>query len=184
MLSGGSTPYVIYNELAKNPCPAHSGLKLFLSDERMVPPDSPGSNFGNLKPMLRALNAEDRFVPVRTELPAAEAAAQFAGDLQALETISLGLLGMGSDGHTAGLFSLELARDRGNSLARAVRRADGLTGVTVTPALLAKVKRIVFIVTGESKRDIIQVLLNEPETIPAGVALAEHRNVELWTDCI
>jgi len=29
---------------------------------------------------------------------------------------------------------------------------------------------------------MIQILLKKPETIPAGVALAGHPDVEIWTD--
>ena len=182
MLSGGSTPYTIYNQLAVAPCPVHPDRKLFLSDERMVPSDSPRNNAGNLMPMLQALKCEDRFVRVNTELSIEEATAQFSSDLEPLDCIDLGFLGMGSDGHTAGFFTSEQARIKSGALTLHTHRPDGMQGISVTSTILQRVERMILLVTGESKRDIIHTLQNDPETIPAGIALSDHPNVELWTD--
>ena len=140
MLSGGSTPYTIYNELAMAPCPVHSGRKLFLSDERMVPIDSPDNNAGNLMPMLHALKCEDRLIRVNTILPVQEAAAQFASKLEPMKRIDLGFLGMGIDGHTAGFFTPEQARMKSGTLTLHTHRPDGMQGVSVTPALFRRVE--------------------------------------------
>ncbi|HSR87385.1 MAG TPA: 6-phosphogluconolactonase, partial [Pontiella sp.] len=182
MLSGGSTPYVVYHRLADSPCPLHAGRRLFLSDERMVPFDSEKNNAHNLMPLLRALNGEDRFIRIDTTLPPDEAAARFESDLLPLRTIDLGFLGMGSDGHTAGIFTREQDDLKSGPLTFSTDRPDGMGGISVTPALFNRVARIILLVTGESKRDIIQTLLNHPETIPAGIALNDHPNTELWTD--
>ena len=182
MLSGGSTPCVVYNRLAASPCPVHSGRRLFLSDERWVPFDSEKNNAHNLMPMLRALQCEGRFIRVDTALPIDEAAARFAADLEPLETIDLGFLGMGDDGHTAGFFTPQQAGLKSGALTLHTDRPDGMRGVSVTPALFKRVERIILLVTGESKREIINTLLTEPGSIPSGIALADHPNVELWTD--
>ncbi|MEN7974144.1 MAG: 6-phosphogluconolactonase, partial [Verrucomicrobiota bacterium] len=201
---------------------------IFLSDERMVPADSPNNNAENLMPMLRALGCEDRFIRVDTGLPIEHAAELFARDLEYLthETtdafsahradstpmrscsvgsmsqsegmggipsqplnsrqpqnpIDLGFLGMGSDGHTAGFFTPEQANLKSGALTLHTNRPDGMQGISVTPALFQRVKRIILLVTGESKRNIINTLLNAPATIPAGIALSDHPHAELWTD--
>lgn len=182
MLSGGSTPYVIYNRIAAAPCPVHSDRRLFLSDERMQPFESDKNNANNLMPMLKALNCEDRFIRVDTTLPVAEAAHKFESDLQPLKKIDLGFLGMGGDGHTAGFFTPEQANLKDGPLTLSTDRPDGMQGVSVTAAFFKRVERIILLVTGESKRDIINTLLTAPETIAAGIALADHPNVKLWTD--
>jgi 6-phosphogluconolactonase len=182
MLSGGSTPYVIYNQLAAEPCPVHPQCNLFLSDERLVPPDSLNNNAANLMPMLQSLDCEDRFIRVNTLLPAPQAAAQFANDLHSIDPIDLGFLGMGDDGHTAGFFTLEQARQKTGPLTLSTDRPDGMQGVSITPALLPRVERLIVLVTGESKREIIETLLHQPESIPAGIALSGHPHVELWTE--
>lgn len=182
MLSGGSTPYVVYTRLAASPCPVHSDRRLFLSDERMEPFDSDKNNAHNLIPMLRALECEDRFIRIDTTLPIHQAAARFAADLQPLKSCDLGFLGMGSDGHTAGFFTPEQANLKSGPLTLSTDRPDGMRGISVTPAFLKRVKRIILLVSGQSKREIINTLLTEPATIAAGIALADHPCVELWTD--
>ena len=182
MLSGGSTPYVIYNRLAVFPGPVHSDRRLFLSDERLQPFDSDLNNAHNLEPMLKALDCEDRFIRVDTTLLIEQAAAKFESDLQSLETVDLGFLGMGNDGHTAGFFTAEQASQKTGSLTLHTDRPDGMQGISITPAFLKRAKKIILLVTGESKRDIINTLLTDPQSIPAGIALADHPAVELWTD--
>ena len=182
MLSGGSTPYVVYNHLAASPCPVHSDRRLFLSDERMEPFDSEKNNAHNLMPMLRALHCEDRFIRIDTTQPILEAASRFEADLQPLESMDLGFLGMGSDGHTAGFFTHEQAHLKSGPLTLSTDRPDGMRGISITPAFLKRVERIILLVSGESKREIIKTLLTEPGTIASGIALADHPAVELWTD--
>lgn len=182
MLSGGSTPYAVYNQIAASPCPVHPDRRLFLSDERMVPADSPYNNAGNLMPMLHASECEDRFIRVRTSLPVDEAANRFARDLEPLDHIDLGFLGMGTDGHTAGLFTPEQANLKTGTFTLYTDRPDGMQGISVTPAVFKRVGRMILLVAGEPKREIINTLLTDPETIPAGIALSDHPDVELWTD--
>jgi len=182
MLSGGSTPCAIYNRLAENSCFVHEDRKLFLSDERMAPFDSDKNNARNLEPMLTALHCADRFLRVDTSLPAKKAAEKFERDLKPMDKIDLGFLGVGADGHTAGFFTLEQAGIKTGPLTLHTDRPDGMQGVSVTPALFQHIEKLILLVTGESKRGIIHTLLTSPETIPAGITLANHPNVELWSD--
>ena len=182
MLSGGSTPYTIYNRIAQNPCPVHPDRRLFLSDERMVPPDSPKNNAANLLPMLRALKCEDRFIRVDTTCSPEEATEKFAQKIHPLKEIDLALLGMGADGHTAGIFTLEHAQRKTGPLTLHGPRPDGMHGVSISPALLSRAKHIILLVPGEAKRTAIGTLLHQPQTIPAGVALSDLNQVTLWTD--
>jgi 6-phosphogluconolactonase len=182
MLSGGKPPFSLYSQLASSPFPIHPQRILFMSDERMVARESPESNVGNLKPFLHALNAENRFIPLDTSLSPTQAAEKFNQALQPLKNITFGLLGLGTDGHTAGIFTPQLARQKEGSLALSVHRPDGLEGVTVTPPLIQRVEQIVLLVLGSTKREILQTLHDHPQTIPAGILLASHPSVEIWTD--
>lgn len=174
MLAGGRTPLEIYRRAA------HDGLSteatLFLSDERDVPSDDPQSNYGAIFPMVGKL------IRVQTELSTKEAAQAFHDELSQIDRIPFGFLGLGADGHTASLFNSEDAALRDERLAIPVIKAEKPDRISVTPTLLNRIERIIILATGEEKKEIIQTLLNNPETIPAGVALAEHPNVELWTD--
>ena len=182
MLSGGTTPYAIYNRLAADPCPVHPDRKLFLSDERLVPFNSEQNNAHNLVPMLQSLKCKDRFIRINTTLPPPAAASLFETELKTLDHIDLGFLGMGSDGHTAGFFTTEQARMNSGALTLHTERPDGMQGISVTPSIFRKTKRIILLVTGESKSEIINTLLTNPLSIPAGIALINHPNTELWTD--
>jgi 6-phosphogluconolactonase/glucosamine-6-phosphate isomerase/deaminase len=119
---------------------------------------------------------------VNTAQPSADAAADFATNLQPLEKVDLGFLGMGNDGHTAGFFTTEQANMKTGALTLHTNRPDGMEGVSVTPAFFQRVEKIILLVTGESKRAIIQTLLSDSQSIPAGIALSNHPNVALWTD--
>jgi 6-phosphogluconolactonase len=111
-LSGGKTPLRVY-ELLSQPFLASrldwSKVRLFWSDERAVPPESPDSNFHMAmqyftKPPL------DKAVPFRMPAESADLdkAAYFYEKLiqdNCCEgRLDLLLLGVGTDGHTASLF--------------------------------------------------------------------------------
>ena len=166
MLSGGSTPYIIYNRLAADPCPVHWQRNLFLSDERMKPFSSQKNNAHNLLPLLKGLNCHGHFLQVDTKLSGRAAAAHFEEGLERMQTVDLGFLGMGSDGHTAGFFTKEQANQKSGPLTLHTDRPDGMEGVSVTPALFQRVEKLILLVTGESKREIINTLLTDPQSIP------------------
>jgi 6-phosphogluconolactonase len=78
------------------------------------------------------------------------------------------LLGLGLDGHTASLFpgSPALAESR-----KWVAAADGVPPVvrriTMTFPLLNAARKVVFLVTGEEKAEIVREVLEGPERYPA-----------------
>lgn len=188
MLSGGNTPLPAYRALAARPgLPRNTGLSVLFSDDRYVPADSPASNYRQAESLLRALALPPAAVlRVRTELPLEEAARDYERQLGALlasgARIALGLLGLGADGHTASLFgAADLARARGR-LAIAVQRPDGLSAVSVTPEMLAKVAEPVFVVAGADKREAVQRLLARDAQLAAWRAVAGCARVELWVD--
>lgn len=185
MLSGGRTPLAIFREIAENPFPVSPQACITFTDERHVPIDSPDSNHGATLPMLRALHIPDeRVLHVHTELSLEDAAERFHEDFDAFllrgGQIPLAFLGLGTDGHTCSLFSQEDI-DRGiDRYASPTWRPTQPHRVTVTPTLLERCERIVFLVTGEDKADVIAQLLETPDAIPAGRATARCKNVHLW----
>jgi 6-phosphogluconolactonase len=185
MLSGGRTPLPAYREVAvRKPTPA-KGLHVLFSDDRYVPVTSESSNYFQTRLLINALALPDSAVlRVRTELPLEEAAAdygrQLAAMLQAGTRITLGLLGLGADGHTASLFNpahLEQARGK---LAIAVQRPDGLQGISVTPELLSQVAEPLFLVTGADKHAIVEEFLKSDSRLTARQAIAGCPKAEIW----
>jgi 6-phosphogluconolactonase len=188
MLSGGSTPLPAYRALgaratlARNPT-----LRVLFTDERYVPSDLPASNYHQARPLLEALALPPQAVlRVRTELPLEEAARDYERSLKRLlesgAGIGLGLLGLGADGHTASLFgAADLKRARGR-LALAVQRPDGMSAVSVTPKLIARVAEPLFVVSGGGKREAVRALLAGAADLTAWRAVAGCPSVELWID--
>ena len=187
MLSGGSTPLPAYRALGARPPPHAATLTVLFSDDRYVPADSPASNYCQSRPLLDALRLpEARLLRVRTELPLAEAAADYERRLDELigagGRIELGLLGLGAEGHTASLFSAaDLERARGHR-AIPVQRPDGLSAVSVTPELLAHVREPVFVVAGAGKRAAVAALLARDPKLIGWAAVQGCASVGLWLD--
>ena len=185
LLPGGRNPRGAYQQIAQNPCPVDGNTRILLSDERLVPISSTESNYGQLRPMLTALHLPATHilrVDVRQTL--ALAARHYDGDLRAFferkGRITLGVLGLGTDGHTASLFSMQdIARGCG-SYAMAVPRQPGPDRVSVTADLLSKAERLVFIVAGAEKRLVVERLRVASVTLPAGLAAAGVADVQVW----
>jgi 6-phosphogluconolactonase len=185
MISGGRTPLPAYREVAaRKPRPAE-GLHLFFSDDRYVPVTSESSNYFQSRQLVDALGLPDsQVLRVRTELPLEKAADDYDQQLTRMldlgVTITLGLLGLGADGHTASLFKpthLEQARGK---RAIAVQRPDGLQGVSVTPELLAQVAEPLFLVTGADKHAIVEEFLKSDSRLIARQAIAGCPKAEIW----
>lgn len=187
MLSGGSTPIPAYLELAKRHLTPAPGLTLLFSDDRYVPSDSDQSNYHQSKPLFDSLGLPStQVLRIRTELPLAEATADSEQRLSQLlgsgRRITLGLLGLGADGHTCSLFSAaDLARAEGK-LAISVHRPDGRDAVSVTPAVLARVDQLIFLVAGADKRTALDGLLRQQSDLTAWNAVRSAKAVEVWAD--
>jgi 6-phosphogluconolactonase len=187
MLAGGTTPGPAFALAAARGVRAAPDLRVLYSDERQVPSTSAASNYQLSQPLLAALALPaEQVLRVRTELPLAEAAQDYAERLQGLldaqVRIRLGLLGLGADGHTASLFTAaDLAAAR-EHLAISVQRPDGRSAVTVTPDFLAQVDEILFVVAGADKAPALKRLNARDPTLTAWRAVARAARVQVWAD--
>lgn len=102
---GGTTPGPIFDVLCASKLD-WDRVHLLLTDERWVPEDDPRSNAALVRERLLTSRAsETRFRSYyREDLGLEEAAEQMSADLQDDLPLSLLLLGMGADMHTASLF--------------------------------------------------------------------------------
>jgi 6-phosphogluconolactonase len=185
LLSGGNTPLPVYRNIAANPFPVSDKAYIGLTDERHVPITSDQSNFGNMLPMITALELpRERVLRVHTDLSLKKAAERYQVELQSfLESggiITAAVLGIGTDGHTCSLFSetdLQAARDQ---LAIMVRKKTPPDRVSITPKVLEQADRIVFLAVGKSKQKITRELIVNPDNIIAGKAVKNCARVEIW----
>ena len=185
MLTGGNTPTGVYDRLAREPVRADSDLWILQSDERHVPLDSVENNYAKTMAMLAAVGVDDaRVMRVHTELGLREAADRYDRELASFFVaggrITLGILGLGADGHAASLFSSEDVEMGEGRYAIAVPREGGPDRVSVTRDLLRRVERLVFIVAGKEKEEIVHAVAERREGITALRAVEGCGNVELW----
>lgn len=175
-LSGGSTPEGAYRLLARDPYRSQvpwDRVHLFWGDERCVPPDDPGSNYWLAD---RALISQ---VPIPAEnvhrIPgelAPEAAARaYQREMEDLPRLDLVLLGLGSDGHTASLFPGSDALETVTDVAVAVEaeyEGRPVQRVTLTLPAINAARQVLFLVSGESKAQIVaRVLGSRGGSLPA-----------------
>ena len=135
--------------------------------------------------MVHALGVdESRVMRVHTELPLDEAADRYDEALSRYVEkggrITLGLLGLGADGHVASLFDKQDLRRGTDRYAIAVPLKNGPDRVSVTRNLLLKVESLVFLVAGREKADVVEKILNEPGSTVTGQAVRGISQTELW----
>ncbi|MDH3442306.1 MAG: 6-phosphogluconolactonase [Deltaproteobacteria bacterium] len=184
-LSGGSTPKELYSQLAAPRYAARlewSRVHLFWGDERCVPPDHPESNFRMVQETLLAKVQIPRENVHRMagEKDPQVAAVEYEAELNSFFPISnmdwprfdLILLGLGEDGHTASLFPGSEALDEDQHFVTVAYIEKFKTHrLTLTLSVLNQAARIVFLVSGSSKAQILEQLLrSDPKSqiFPAG----------------
>jgi len=177
-LSGGKSPEHAH-ETAAELQPDWSGVELWWGDERCVPPDDENSNFGMAKrTLLDHLRVQPRNVHrIRGEADPEEAAAEYDAALQGVR-LSLNLLGIGPDGHTASLFPNAPGLHERERLAIAAEPAlePKVPRVTMTPPMLSRSDVVLFLVTGESKAEAAARAFagSESTATPASLIRAER----------
>ena len=178
VLAGGSTPEATYRHLALLPIDWQR-VRVFWSDERCVDVGDAGSNFemAHRALLLPAGIPEGGVFRIEGERGGAEAATAYEGVLRSVFVdlpwpgFDVTLLGIGSDGHTASLFPDDSPPSPGGA-GSWVRPARGPAPhperVTLTLGALAFSDRILFLVGGRSKAEIVSRLAAgaEPE-LPA-----------------
>ncbi|MCX2961307.1 6-phosphogluconolactonase [Rodentibacter caecimuris] len=170
-LSGGSTPKLLFKTLAQPPYNTEihwQNLHFWWGDERMVAAQDPESNYGEVQKLLFdhiQIPAENIHRICGENEPLFELK-RFQEELSAV--ISDGvfdwiILGMGTDGHTASLFPNQTNFDDENLAVIATHPESGQIRISKTAKLIERAKRITYLVTGESKAEI----LKEIQTVPA-----------------
>src|SRR4051795_10730014 len=151
-VSGGSGPRPAY-ERAGVLRPDWGGVDLWWIDERCVPPADGNSNYRMIREsLLDGLARGPEVHRVRGELPPQEAADEYDAALEGV-TLDFALMGIGPDGHTASLFpnAPTLEVDGRRAIAAEPGMEPYVARVTMTRPVLAAVRTMVYLVTGEQK---------------------------------
>ncbi len=159
---GGTTPGPVFDILSGVDLD-WANVSVFLNDERWVPEDSPRSNTRLLRErLLRGPASRARLVPLYA--PAAQPEDMLdalSGGLRPHLPISVLLLGMGADMHTASLFPgadlLAEALDHNAPILMALRaEAAGEPRITLTAPVLKGALRTHILIRGAEKRAAIE----------------------------
>ena len=176
-LAGGSTPRSTYEELARRDID-WSATTAWMTDERWVPSDDDESNQKMVRESLVGPTGVAFFAP-DTGLRSIEQAAMDFSDVivpiidSAVRSIVL--LGIGADGHTASLFPGSSALDdTGGRYVENYVQPVGAWRLTATFDLLASADIVIFLVTGESKAEMIASIASGADVPSARVSAREQ----------
>jgi 6-phosphogluconolactonase len=173
-ISGGRTPWEMLKILSKASLPWQR-VNLFQVDERVAPD---GHADRNLTQLFQAIEGSPlvtrlRIFPMPVTTEDLDVASQDYSQLIHVITEGEGLdlihLGMGSDGHTASLVPGDgVLQVNDRDVACTEHLYQGRIRMTLTYPLLNSAKRILWIVTGAEKQEMVQRLLKQDASIPAG----------------
>lgn len=191
-ISGGSTPKLLFAELAKAGFD-WSRVHLFWVDERGVPPADPQSNYKSAQEYLidPAGFPASNVHRIQAELEPKIAAHLYVEDMRTFFRLQPGAFpafdiihqGMGPDAHTASLFPGEpLLDDHENLAAATYVEKFHQWRITLLPGVLAAALNTIMLVAGGDKAEPLRTVLHEPydpKQYPVQIATHNGRNV-LW----
>jgi 6-phosphogluconolactonase len=160
-ITGGSTPRKAYERVASER-PDWSGVDVWFTDERCVPPDHEHSNFRMAKEALLSRISGATVHRMRGELGPEAGAAEYEREVEEAgrPVFGLILLGLGPDVHTCSLFPGDDAlaeRERPVVGVETPGMAPLVPRITLTLPVVNASRQIVFLVTGEDKADAVAV---------------------------
>ena len=196
-LSGGNTPKLLFNLLAKeyvDSIPWHL-IRLFWVDERCVPPTNIESNYGmTYENLLKNVPIHDANIfPIQGDIDPKTEAKHYQNILENqlpkrnnLPKFDLILLGMGDDGHTASIFPKNLNLLHSELFVDvAMHPVSNQLRVTLTGQIINQADDVVFLITGASKAEVLyQIIHRKPnfENYPASYIHAQSIPAQFYLD--
>ena len=173
-LSGGKTPRAMLETLSARAL-GWPAIEFFWSDERCVGPDDPFSNYRMAREALLSRIA----VPAGNvhrmlgELEPAAGAAAYDSELRAFfgprkPAFDLVFLGLGPDGHTASLFPGTAALDITDIWCAPNEVREPVASpwrLTLTYPAINAARRVIFVVEGAEKADILATVLGREKDV-------------------
>ena len=179
-VSGGHTPWLMLRALAHEDVPWEA-VHLVQVDERIAPAGDPDRNLTHLLESLRGIDAlrSDHIHAMPVEAPDLELAAsqyatvlnQIAGSPAVLDLVHLGL---GPDGHTASLVPGDPVLNVDDADVALTGVYQGRRRMTLTYPIINRARRVLWLVTGKDKVEIVDRLRDGDTSIPSGRIEKEH----------
>lgn len=189
-LSGGNTPRMLFEYLASEEFRGQvdwAKVHVFWSDERAVPPDNPESNYGMARRelLIRVPIPLANVHRMEAEKPNIGRAAHeyeevlrkyLELDERGFPRFDLIFLGMGTDGHTASLFPhTRVIRQTSRWISTPMVAKLNARRMTMTLPVLDAALRVVFLVVGVEKAEILRSVLTERPDSPYPSQLVQPR---------
>lgn len=193
-LSGGDTPADTYAGLGDSLAGEMpwDRVHVFWGDERCIPLNRPDNHFTMATRLMlsRVSIPEGNVHRIHAESDPAAAAADYEAELRrffdvgegSLPRFDLVVLGMGEDGHVASLFPGSAGLDERTRWAvdhHVVKRGERAQRVTLTMPVLTAARRVMFLVAGELKSEMLAAVLEGAADVPARDVIQRARSV-LW----
>ena len=173
-VSGGHTPWLMLRDLAGEDIP-WNGVHVAQVDERVAPAGHPDRNLTHLRESLleRAPLHPEQVYAMPVEASDLEAGAsryaltlrEIAGSPPVFDLVHLGL---GPDGHTASLVPGDPVLDVTDADVALTGVYQGRRRMTLTYPMINRSRRILWLVTGNDKVEMLIRLRDDDRSIPAG----------------
>jgi 6-phosphogluconolactonase len=179
-ISGGRTPWEMLKILSKADLP-WKRVNLFQVDERVAPDGHADRNLTQLfqaiagTPMVTQLRIFPMPVLAEDLEEGCREYTQVLDEITEGKGLDLIHLGLGSDGHTASLVPGDGVMEVQDRLVACTQNNyQGRIRMTLTYPLLNAAKQLLWIVTGSEKHEMVQRLLQQDPSIPAGSIRQEN----------
>ncbi len=173
-VSGGHTPWIMLRALATEDIP-WAGVHVYQTDERVAPAGHPDRNLTHLRESLlehAPLRPEQIHAMPVESLDLEAAATEYALALQEIAgtppVLDLVHLGLGPDGHTASLVPGDAVLDVTDEDVALTGVYQGRRRMTLTYPMLNRARRVLWVVTGSEKVEMLRHLRDGDVSIPAG----------------
>lgn len=190
-LSGGETPRQMFELLATEEFRGQvdwAKVHIFWSDERAVPPTDPESNYGMARRefLIRIPIPQGNVHRMEAEKQSIGRAAHEYEEVlrkyldlddRGFPRFHLIFLGLGKDGHTASLFpGTRVLRQTSRWVSTPLVTKLNMRRMTLTLPVLDAASRVVFLVVGPEKAQILHAVLEEKADPPYPAQLVQPRN--------
>lgn len=193
-LSGGSTPALMFDLWANeySDITPWTRMKVFFVDERCVPPENSDSNYGMVRSLLVGVVPIDyeNVFRIRGEDRPDKEAVRYSRVVESQVPLQDGwpvfdiiLLGAGGDGHTSSIFPGQeklLSSDRIYEVS--YNPNNGQKRIAMTGCPIINARRVIFLITGRSKAEVVEEICTSGDTGPAAYIAHHAKNVELFLD--
>jgi len=189
-VSGGRTPWKMIRALTDENVPWEK-IHILQVDERLAPEGHTDRNMTHLLANLQghspvvtrqiyAMQVEDK----DPEAAAARYALTISEVTGSSGIIDLIHLGLGSDGHTASLIPGDPVLDVTGRDVELTGFYQGRRRLTLTYPVINRARKLLWIITGSEKHEMLERLLDKDLSIPAGRIAQEHAMVLADKDAV